>query len=196
MQIKKAVMCAIMVVAGSVAAYGAAAIPNRYDDTFRKYSKRYFGPGYDWRYFKAQGMAESNLDPNAKSWVGARGLMQMMPGTFKEVRSKNPEFGTVNDPEWNIAAGIYYDQQLYKQWTAQSGETDLNRFMFASYNAGRGTLLRAQEVARQKQVDPLVWTNIEEVAPNVPRWRHTETLTYVKRIEENFSKMDPDGKIE
>jgi hypothetical protein len=35
--------------------------PNRYDDTFRKYSKRYFGPGYDWRAFKAQGMTESNL---------------------------------------------------------------------------------------------------------------------------------------
>ena len=35
----------------------------RYDDTFKRYSKRYFGAGFDWRYFKAQGMAESGLDP-------------------------------------------------------------------------------------------------------------------------------------
>ena len=48
---------------------------SRYDNYFRKYSKRYFGLGFDWRYFKAQGMAESELNPNAKSYVGARGIM-------------------------------------------------------------------------------------------------------------------------
>ena len=31
----------------------------RYDDSFRKYSKRYFGPGFDWRLFKAQEMAKA-----------------------------------------------------------------------------------------------------------------------------------------
>ena len=195
MEVRKIVLFTIMVACGSVVAFGADAVPDRYDDTFRKYSKRYFGPGYDWRYFKAQGMAESNLDPNAKSWVGARGLMQLMPTTYKEVTSKNTEFGAINDPEWNIAAGIYYNKQLYNRWTAQSGETDLHRFMFASYNAGRGTLLRAQDVARSKQVDPEVWNSIERVAPNVPRWRYEETLTYVKRIDANLARMDPDGKI-
>lgn len=44
---------------------------DRYDDTFSKYSKRYFGPAFDWRIFKAQGMAESNLDPKARSQVVA-----------------------------------------------------------------------------------------------------------------------------
>lgn len=195
MLIRRIVLCTLVVVCGSVAAYGQEAVPDRYDDMFRKYSKRFFGPGYDWRYFKAQGMAESNLDPKAKSWVGARGLMQLMPNTYKEVKSKNPDLGTINDPEWNIAAGIFYDRQLFNQWTAQSGESDLHRFVFGSYNAGRGTLLRAQDVARQQQIDPEVWTSIENVAPDVPRWRSSETLTYVKRIEDNFSKMDADGKI-
>src|SRR5919201_1404990 len=51
----------------------------RYDGVFRKYTKRYFGAGFDWRYFKAQGMAESQLNPTARSWVGARGIMQLMP---------------------------------------------------------------------------------------------------------------------
>ena len=79
----------------------------RYDDTFRKYSKRYFGVGFDWRLFKAQGMAESNLDSAAQSWVGARGVMQLMPATFLEITSRNPEMTRIDDPEWNIAAGIF-----------------------------------------------------------------------------------------
>ncbi|MCK5784786.1 MAG: hypothetical protein KAH06_10080, partial [Desulfobacterales bacterium] len=37
----------------------------KYDGYFSKYSKRYFGPGFDWRYFKAQAIAESRLKANA-----------------------------------------------------------------------------------------------------------------------------------
>jgi membrane-bound lytic murein transglycosylase MltF len=37
--------------------------------------------------------------------------------------------------------------------------------MFASYNTGRGTLLRAQEIARTKTLDPSVWPSIQTVAP-------------------------------
>ena len=40
-------------------ARAAKKISARYDPTFRKYSRRYFGPAFDWRYFKAQGFAES-----------------------------------------------------------------------------------------------------------------------------------------
>src|SRR5215813_2941854 len=58
-------------------------ISQRFDPTFRKYSKRFFGPAFDWRYFKAQGFAESGLKATAVSWVGARGVMQLMPSTFQ-----------------------------------------------------------------------------------------------------------------
>ena len=40
---------------------------NQYDDTFKKYSKRYFGAAFDWTHFKAQAMAESGLNPDATS---------------------------------------------------------------------------------------------------------------------------------
>ena len=173
----------------------AEVVTDRYDDSFRKYAQRFFGPGYDWRIFKAQAMAESNIDMNAKSWVGARGIMQLMPSTFSEVKSKNPEILSINKPEWNIAAGIYYDRQLWKQWTDQQGEQGCESFMLASYNAGRGTLLRAQDVARLKTLDPVLWLSIRTVAPDVPRWRHEETLNYVERIEANLEKMDPDGRV-
>ena len=173
----------------------AEVVTDRYDDTFRKYSQRFFGPGYDWRLFKAQAMAESNIDMKAKSWVGARGIMQLMPSTFREIKSKNPEMVSINKPEWNIAAGIFYDRQLWKQWTDQQGEQSCISFMVASYNAGRGTLLRAQDIARIKTLDPVLWASIQSIAADVPKWRHEETLSYVDRIEANLARMDQDGRV-
>lgn len=187
-------VCAFFILSGSRAAL-ADTVTDRYDDTFRKYAKRFFGPGYDWRIFKAQGMAESNLSMNAKSQVGARGIMQLMPTTFREIQSKNSEFKAINHPEWNIAAGIFYNRQLWTQWQGQAGESDHHRFMLGSYNAGRGTLLRAQEVARAKTLDPAIWPSIQTVAPEVPRWRHAETLNYIQRIEANLARMDDDGQV-
>ena len=187
-------MVACLVFGGASAAF-AEAVTDRYDDTFRKYAQRFFGPGYDWRIFKAQAMAESNIDMAAKSWCGARGIMQLMPSTFSEIRSRNPEMASIDKPEWNIAAGIYYDRQLYLQWLDQHGEGDSKPFMMASYNAGRGTLLRAQGVARKRELDPAFWLSITTVAPEVPRWRHEETLTYVERINANFERMDDEGRV-
>ena len=181
--------------AASAPRAGAQAPSDRYDDTFRKYSKRWFGPGFDWRIFKAQGMAESNLNPDARSTVGARGIMQLMSSTYKEVRSRNPDLGRIDDPEWNIAAGIAYNRQLWKQWQPDSDAGHLLEFMFGSYNAGRGTLLRAQRVARDRALDQRVWPSIQTVAPSVPRWRSTETLTYVDRIKANLRQMDDKGRI-
>jgi membrane-bound lytic murein transglycosylase MltF len=162
---------------------------DRYDDQFRKYSKRYFGVGFDWHLFKAQGMAESNLDTAAKSWVGARGIMQLMPNTFQEIVSKNPEMSRIDDPEWNIAAGICYDRILWRQWAADSVEDHRREFMLASYNAGRGTILSAQEMARRDSLDHRSWPIIERVAPKVRRWRYAETLGYVRRIDSLQAKM-------
>lgn len=48
---------------------------NKYDRYFRKYTKRFFGAGFEWRWFKAQAIAESNLNNEVKSWVNAKGVM-------------------------------------------------------------------------------------------------------------------------
>lgn len=165
---------------------------SRYDDTFRKYSKRYFGPNFDWRHIKAQAMAESDLNPNARSRVGARGLMQLMPSTYGLIRSRRPEFGEINDPEWNIAAGVMHDRYLYKLWPASFADDERLRFTFGAYNAGEGTIARAATAARERRLEDGRWTNIEQIAPTVTRWRYRETLGYVRRIDSNYTELRKD----
>ena len=97
---------------GTAKARGDARAAARFDQYFRKYGKRYFGVGYDWRRFKAQAMAESNMDSTATSAVGARGLMQLMPATARWVAGKlglknfNPAQVTAIDT--NATLGTWY----------------------------------------------------------------------------------------
>src|SRR6185295_7757183 len=122
--------------------------------------------------------------------------MQLMPTTFQEIRSRNPEItGRWDHPEWNIAAGIAYARQLWTMWTDDAVTDHVREFVLSSYNAGRVTLLRAQKVARDRALDPRLWPSIEAVAPNVPRWRYDETLGYVSRVFANLASMDARGKV-
>jgi len=160
----------------------------KYDPIFQKYTKRYFGVGTDWRWFKAQGMAESDLTPTARSRVGARGIMQLMPSTYGQIKSALPKFGAIDDPEWNIAAGIMHDRYLWDLWQKDVTDEERHRFMFASYNAGEGTINRAFAVAKSKGSVP-AWSSIEVIAPSVQRWRYLETLGYVRRIDSTYSRL-------
>ena len=154
-----------------------------YDQYFSKYSKRFFGVGFDWYYFKAQALAESTLDEDARSPSGAVGLMQIMPPTFEEIRRRNPAItGRINHPRWNIAAGIWYDRQNFVAWEAVQPLIEQLKFMFGSYNAGRGNILRAQRVALQDGLNGTLWSSIEVCLPEVTGRHSTETLTYVSRI--------------
>ena len=157
----------------------------RFDAIFQKYAKRYFGAGTDWRWFKAQGMAESDLTPTARSRVGARGIMQLMPSTYGQIKSALPKFGAIDDPEWNIAAGILHDRDLWTLWNRDVPEDQRWAFMFASYNAGEGTIMRARKTAAAERLDQSRWPAIERVAPKVERWRYSETLGYVRTITAN-----------
>jgi len=155
----------------------------KFDKYFIKYAKRYFGPNFDWRHFKAQAIAESRLKERAKSHVGALGVMQIMPKTFEDILRKNPSIkGTREQPRWNIAAGIYYDRKLWNLWKAKRPFRDRLGFMFASYNAGSGNILKAQRLAKGKELNENLWQSIEPVLPQVTGDRSSETIHYVKRI--------------
>jgi len=151
---------------------------DEYDHLFRKYTKHYFGAHFDWHWFKAQGIAESGLKADALSPVGARGIMQILPATYQEIRERNRFMADIDEPRWNIAAGIFYDRQLYRKWKKKRDihtEERLN-FAFGSYNAGYGNILKAHKRARQRNPVVKRW---EQVAAHAPR----ETRHYVKRIQ-------------
>ena len=149
-----------------------------YDPLFRKYTKHYFGAHFDWHWFKAQAIAESGLDPDARSPAGARGIMQILPSTYEEIKSQNPFLAGIEDPGWNIAAGIFYDRQLYRKWKQKYEVQTAERlkFAFASYNAGYGNVLKAYRRAAAQQGEIKRW---DQLAPHAP----TETGRYVSRIE-------------
>jgi membrane-bound lytic murein transglycosylase F len=141
-----------------------------YDSYFQKYTKHYFGPRFEWEWFKAQAIAESGLKETAHSPTGASGLMQILPSTFREIRRENPHFEDIHAPRWNIAAGIYYDRQLYAKWR-EFAELQRLFLAFASYNAGLAGIRRACREAGW----PADWQQLE---PHVP----PETRGYVRRI--------------
>lgn len=191
----RGVALALLICSVASAAAAQSAVTNRYDDAFRKYSKRFFGPGFDWRLFKAQGMVESSLLPQASSGTGARGIMQLLPTTYADAKLRNPELGDIGDATWNIAAGIWYARQLWEYWYYEVNDTFRQHFMLGSYNAGRATVVRAQKMAQAQRLDARKWTEIVKVAPGVARWRYQETLDYVARVFANKNRIDRRGNV-
>ena len=156
----------------------------RYDHYFSKYTKHHFGPAFDWRYFKAQAIAESRLKENAKSPVGAVGVMQIMPATYTDI-SKRYRYikGNSSSPKWSIAAGIYYNRSIWNLFKAKRPFQDRLDFTFGAYNAGKGNIIKAQKHAKRLELDPDLWPSIEQTLPKVTGKHSKETLSYVKKIE-------------
>ncbi|MCF8053592.1 MAG: transglycosylase SLT domain-containing protein [Desulfobacterales bacterium] len=162
-----------------------------YDSFFREYSKRYFGPDFDWRIFKAQAIVESRLDPNAVSQAGAVGLMQILPKTYRQIAEENPDIrGDIRSPRWNIAAGIYYDKKLWNLWDAGRPLEQRLRFMLGAYNAGKQSILEAQQVAIKRKLNPYTWPSIERTLESVIGPEHRQTLYYVKKVLQIRGQMD------
>ena len=154
-------------------------VTTKYDHHFIKYSKRFFGVGFDWRWFKAQSMAESALDNTAESWCGAKGLMQLMDATAAEIRSDQPWIVDTMEPEWNVAGGIYYDSKVIKMWNPNSRDFR-NRlcFMFGGYNAGNGNILHYQKRCMSEGSSCGSCNDWCGIVP----YSNKETIGYVDRI--------------
>jgi membrane-bound lytic murein transglycosylase F len=173
-----------------------------YYPVIRKYSKRY---GFDWRLIIMLILKESRFRENARSHVGAMGLMQIMPSTAMEIRREMDIEYIANNPRDNIAAGIYH---LYKQLQKFPDADRDNRvkLALAAYNCGVGRIYDAQSVARYLDLDPQTWEAVRECLLKLTRkqWRmHLEvwelgvpnygyfygfnqTISYVDDIIKNY----------
>ena len=162
-----------------------------YDRIFSKYSKRNFGPAFNWTHFKAQAIAESGLEKNAASNVGAVGVMQIMPETYTEITKRSGYIkGSRNNPEWNIAAGIDYDRSIWNLFKAQRPFQDKLDFMFGAYNAGKGNIFQAQREADKIGLNPNRWLSMEETLLEITGRHSRETLNYVEKIKIIMKQLD------
>lgn len=153
---------------------------SRYDHQYKKHAKHYFSVLFDWRWFKAQGIAESGLRKNARSTRGALGVMQILPTTFNEVFEDPILLPDIIEPRWNIAAAIAYDRYLYDRWSQYIPRSQRLSFTLASYNAGFSRTMAARNQAITSGRDPGRWQQVSKYVP-------LQTKSYVRKI---FSLMD------
>jgi soluble lytic murein transglycosylase-like protein len=120
--------------------------------------------------------AESGFDPEAESHAGARGLMQIMPATAKEIASRSQlelaDWDGVFEPATGMALGqAYLDEILRLPWIGDN-------LMFAAiaYNAGPGRVVEwCKDLG--PDADPLLFLESIPVA---------ETRIYVKKVLTNY----------
>ena len=125
----------------------------------------------------AQGYQESQLNQEARSPVGAIGLMQVMPATGKELR-----VGDITIAENNVHAGTKYMDQLIDRELAGAELDVVNHtlFAFAAYNCGPGKLAKLRKAAEARGLNPNVWFNNVEIV--TAEKIGLETTTYVRNI--------------
>jgi membrane-bound lytic murein transglycosylase F len=168
----------------------------QYFPVIRKYSKRY---GFDWRLIMAQILKESKFSENAISHRGARGLMQIMPYTAREItRELDFEFIT-KDPRENISAGIYH---LYKQleYFPEADNENRIKLALAAYNGGPAHVLDAQDIAGYLKGKRNEWLAVRTALTKITRneWKlHLEvwemgvpTFGYFYGYEETINYVD------
>jgi len=141
---------------------------------FRKYGSQY---SMDWMLMAAQGYQESRLDHNAKSHVGAIGVMQVMPSTGRELK-----VGDITKLEPNVHAGIKFMRSIVDRYYANEPMDEVNKvlFAFAAYNAGPARVRQLRREAEARGLDQNVWfDNVERIASErIGR----ETVPYVSNI--------------
>ena len=168
---------------------------SRYDHLFQRYSGT---ARMDWRLMAAQCYQESCFDPNAKSWAGACGLMQIMPSTAAHL---GLPMSAIHDAEANIAASARYMAELQGHFQDVGDPSQRVLFALASYNGGYFHIRDAMALTRKHGGNPYNWGSVREYVLRLsqPAYYHdpavkygymrgTETADYVDRIRARWSE--------
>jgi membrane-bound lytic murein transglycosylase F len=119
--------------------------------------KQYAGElGWDWRLLASQAFQESRFKPEARSWAGATGLLQLMPATARQ-------FGVTNalDPVDNVQGAVKFLKWLQDYWAKRiPDENERLKFILASYNCGAGHVEDAQRLTEKYGGNPQSWEDV------------------------------------
>lgn len=171
----------------------AKGIISAYDSHFVRHCRTI---GWDWRLMAAQCYQESGFDPQAISWAGARGLMQIMPETAVHL---GLPLGQIHNPELNIGAAAKYIRELNQTFDDIPGRMDRINFVLAAYNGGAGHVRDAMALALKHGKNPHAWEDVSGFILKLsqPQYyndpivrfgylRGQETYDYVKSINERW----------
>jgi len=122
---------------------------SKYDSVIKINAKKI---GWDWRLLSSLVYQESRFKPTETSWAGAGGLMQIMPGTARDLGVDN-----VQNPNENLKAGTLYLQQMREKFDKVTDSIQKIKFSMAAYNAGLGHVRDAQRLTKAAGEDHLVW---------------------------------------
>lgn len=177
---------------------------SKYDDLFRKYAPL---ARWDWRLMAAQCYQESCFDPNARSWAGSRGLMQIMPGTAAHL---GLSMADIHSPEPNIQAAARYLQELSNAFRDIPNVNERQNFVLAAYNGGSFHVRDAMALTRKHGGNPQRWGDVarnmlllrEPAGYQDPVVKHgymraNETVDYVDKIRARYAQYRgvPMGKL-
>ena len=124
---------------------------SHFDHLFKKYASEI---GWDWRVIASLAYTESNFDSTAVSWVGARGLMQLMPST---ARAMGVPEGKDSDPEESVKAASKYLSLLSRSFSKVTDPNERIKFILGAYNAGLGHIFDAMALAEKYGKNKYVW---------------------------------------
>ena len=126
---------------------------SHFDHLFKKYASEI---GWDWRVIASLAYTESNFDSTAVSWVGARGLMQLMPST---ARAMGVPEGKDSDPEESVKAASKYLSLLSRSFSKVTDPNERIKFILGAYNAGLGHIFDAMALAEKYGKNKYVWND-------------------------------------
>ena len=126
---------------------------SHFDHLFKKYAPEV---GWDWRIIASLAYNESNFDTTAVSWVGAKGLMQLMPRTARAMGI--PE-GKETNAEESVKAATKYLAQIARSFSKITDPDEKIKFVLGSYNAGIGHIFDAMALAEKHGKNKYVWDN-------------------------------------
>ncbi len=173
----------------------AGGVISKWDQLFINYAPK---TGWDWRLLAAQCYQESTFDPQARSWAGASGLMQIMPSTADHLGLSRDK---IFDPEANIAAAAKYIAELNSLFSDITDRRERINFVLASYNGGAFHIRDAMALTEKYGGNKYRWTDVsryvlllmQEQYYRDPVVKHgymrgSETSDYVARIQQRYNE--------